>query len=660
MNIIDSDHVAEPPQPNPGALKEDRYTNEKLETVDKKDGEPSVEDDPFGYLLAVIRAKLDQPSPDDPLPCRSKTDTKYQVSDNDQRPSAGQAPTRTAKPYIPTDAQGSSQLPAAILPIPVIPDGGEMTLASELQQLIQSEKALDAAALYKRRRIASSELLVNTRYYAARTCSQSTVDPARADFSLSFSTSFQALSQSQPQAQSGFQRNILGQQPSNGFDLISSLASYSVLAIEFIKYLHPRDILTVYSISRVFHANWNANEHYFCRILACHLDPTAARAYPWELYRDYLIRNPRGYIVIDYTQPDFRRGIDIDNPTPWSRMVLSRGSSAGHAPLQLSPGSKLCLGMAWINMLFVRERQARDIVASLARKGHRVPSSARSTIRKLWTVTDCPTNRGRHGLARAWTDEDLLNAQLLFLKLDLMFNDAVQGPGTPDLRRLMLGQPGGVRVLWQLLRRRRFVADLLDLRQLQLLFEEGAATAEQCERGLPVAGVPVELFGVMRCEGWGRGGASLVQPDELVSAECVRRRLRVDKLLVSMVAWGCVDFETGQNLVPTVQELYMSDDDDGGVRGIQGPITPPGGLDTLAGSVPLEEGDWRPHHAMRAVFDTLTPEQQQAVIAAEEDEELVAQAWEDDSSMELDESGEDVDRDGDDDDDDDDVMPNVE
>ncbi|KAI6383049.1 hypothetical protein MCOR32_002928 [Pyricularia oryzae] len=649
MDIIDSDHVAGRQQPDPGTLKEDRSTTEQLDKVDKNDEELSGEDDPFNYMLAVIRAKLDQASPDDPLPCRHKTETKSRVSDNDQHPSTGPAPIKTAKPYLQADAQGGSQIPPAIPPLPVIPDGGEMTLASELQQLIQSEKKLDAAALYKRRRIASSELLVNTRYFAAPTSSQPTVGSVQGDLS------FQALSQPQPQSRPGFRRNILTQQPSNGFDLISSLASYSVLAIEFIKYLHPRDILTVYSISRVFHANWDANEHYFCRILACHLDPTAARAYPWELYRDFLIRNPRGYIAIDYTQSDFRRGIDIDNPTPWSRMVLSRGSSAGHAPLQLSPGSKLCLGMAWINMLFVRERQARDVVASLARKGHRVPPSTRSTIHKLWTLTDCPTNRGRHGLVRAWADEDLLTAQLLFLKLDLMFNDAIQGPGTPDLRRLMLGQPGGVRVLWQLLRRRRFVADLLDLLRLQLLFDEGTATPEQIERGLPIAGVPVELFGVTRCEGWGRGGAPLVQPDELVAAECVRRQLGVDKLLVPMVAWGCVDFATGRNLVPTVEELYMSDDDDGGSRGIQGPMPPPGGLDTLAGSVPLEEGDWRPHHAMRAVFDTLTPQQQQAVIAAEEDEDLIAQAWEDDSNMELDESEEDGEEDGNDD-----AMPDVE
>ncbi|KAI6364588.1 hypothetical protein MCOR25_005594 [Pyricularia grisea] len=628
---------------------------EQLETVDKNNEESSGEDDPFSYMLAVIRAKLDQPSPDDPLPGHFRTQTRSRLSDNDQNPFTGSTPTRTAKPYLQADAQGSSQIPPAMPPIPVIPDGGEMTLASELQQLIRSEKALDAAALYKRRRIASSELLVNTRYYAACTSSQSTVDSAQADLSLGFSTtSFQALSQPQRRSQPGFRRNILRHQPSNGFDLISSLASYSVLAIEFIKYLHPRDILTIYSISRVFHANWDANEHYFCRILACHLDPTAARAYPWELYRDFLIRNPCGYISIDYTQPDFRRGIDIDNPTPWSRMVLSRGSSAGHAPLQLSPGSKLCLGMAWINMLFVRERQARDVVACLARKGHRVPPSTRSTIRKLWTVTDCPTNRGRHGLARAWTDEDLINAQLFFLKLDLMFNDAVQGPGTPDLRRLMLGQPGGVRVLWQLLRRRRFVADLLDLLRLQLLFDEGAVTAEQRERGLPIAGVPMELLGVTRCEGWGRGGAPLVQPDELVAAECVRRRLGVEKLLVPMVVWGCIDFETGRNLVPTVEELYMSDDDDGGSRGIRGPMPPPGGLDTLAGSVPLEEGDWRPHHAMRAVFETLTSEQQQAVVAAEEDEELIAQAWDGDSNMDLD--GSDEDRE----DDNDDAMPDIE
>ncbi|KAL8363022.1 hypothetical protein RB601_009017 [Gaeumannomyces tritici] len=519
----------------------------------------------------------------------------------------------------------------------------------EMQILVAAEKALqDEGASsskgiqpYKRRRIVSSELMGNTKYYMAKT--SDVLHPALGELSLSTRS---------------FKRRVTPTTVGNRrFDLISSLSSFNILTAEIVKYLHPREVLTLYSISRVFHATWNASELSFARIMASFVDPAAAVAFPWEIYRDYLIRNPKGYIDIDYTQPSWTRGRDIDKPEEWEKKVSScRGvsldaqnsraadpglgkpdSSAAEPGLKTAvpakPGSRFCAGMAWVNMLAQRERQSRDILAIMARKGHRVPPDTRWVLRKLWLLLDCSTSDDRARLMATWSDLDLFLAEIFFIKLSMIFTDPISGGGSTDLTDLMLGQPTGLRCLWQLLRRKRFRADLMEILRLQLMFEHEVTQSEA--RGKTILGIPVALVGIVHTEGWGHGDKHLMQPAELVAIESLRRGLALETKAAEMMSWGRRDHDSGLQLVPKLEEIYMSDDE-------LGPA--PAGIDGRAGNVPLEANDWMPHHCMRAVFDTLSPDEQLAVIAVEEDELLKAQAWlpEDDLSDEDDENDDDV------------------
>ena len=68
-----------------------------------------------------------------------------------------------------------------------------------------------------------------------------------------------------------------------------------------------------------------------------------------------------------------------------------------------------------------------------------------------------------------WTDCDLYNAQLLFVKLGMHFNDHVYVPGSLELLHLMMGQRG-LYPLWQLLMRKRFTT-LPEILQLKVQYD---------------------------------------------------------------------------------------------------------------------------------------------------------------------------------------------
>ena len=127
-----------------------------------------------------------------------------------------------------------------------------------------------------------------------------------------------------------------------------------------------------------------------------------------------------------------------------------------------------------------------------------------------------------------WTDNDLYNIQLLTIKLDMRFNDPIEGPGDDGLRKLMLGQRG-LTPLCHLLKRTRFIDNL------------------EVGRG--------------HLEGWGVGKVHLYRLDELVMRESCRRNMNLKSHLYTMMVWGYVDAATGENIMPTEEERYMSDDD---------------------------------------------------------------------------------------------------
>lgn len=215
--------------------------------------------------------------------------------------------------------------------------------------------------------------------------------------------------------------------------------------------------------------------------------------------------------------------------------------------------------LRWLQMIVHRERVVRDILALMARSGHRMPKGMSLSLKKMWLLMDIATTARRvqvmhaHKYFTAW---DLYNIQMFIIKLDLRFNDPNKGAGDDTLRKLMLGQRG-LTPLRDLLKRTRFTEYLECLR---LLVRYRYTPARQ-DRHLSIFDVPPHEIGIGHLEGWGKGRVHLMRPDELVVREALRRKLDLKNHLLLMMLWGYIDPKTGKNTPPTEEEMYMSEDE---------------------------------------------------------------------------------------------------
>ncbi|KAK1776865.1 hypothetical protein QBC45DRAFT_418160 [Copromyces sp. CBS 386.78] len=127
-------------------------------------------------------------------------------------------------------------------------------------------------------------------------------------------------------------------------------------------------------------------------------------------------------------------------------------------------------------------------------------------------------------------------------------------------------------------------------------------------------------MGMVHVEGWGRGIRHLMRPDQMVNWEAYKRGLPLHLRAERMMLYGHVDFNTGRPLVPSLDELYMSDDEfdlpADSSWGIMKHRKAQGGC----GNVPFERGMWQPKHARKARWKTLTEEEKEDILAAEEEE----------------------------------------
>lgn len=202
----------------------------------------------------------------------------------------------------------------------------------------------------------------------------------------------------------------------------------------------------------------------------------------------------------------------------------------------------------------------RDILAALAREGHRMPADMSLTLKKVWVVMDVATTTQRISLVHneAWfTDQDCWNAQCFVMKLNMRFNEPMTGVGDDGLMRVMLGQRG-LTPLCRLLKREAFREDWEVLQAAVRYCYE----VEPEHQGLPMFGIAARNIGKGHLEGWGKGKIHLFRIDELVMRESVRRRLDLDDHLLYMALWGHVDPVTMRDIRPSDEELYMSDEAD--------------------------------------------------------------------------------------------------
>lgn len=411
-----------------------------------------------------------------------------------------------------------------------------------------------------------------------------------------------------------------------GFNLLDSICSNIWLATEVGKHMRPRDIVNLFSVSRSFHNI--VKQHWQSTIIAWgeHMAPASLKIFFWKFYGKYTIKDPTG---TTWAAP----GPFMDRFTRPAWAGPDRAVPSG-ATVRLVPG------LQYLAMIVEREMRVRDILAYLARNGHRLPRGTHRALKKVWLLMDVGTNRLRRGLIRneeLWLPEDLYNAQLFFVKLQMRFNEPCFGPNSPALAETLLGSREGLSALWKLFRRKQYT-DLIEVMQMRVRYHCGDAAVDAATRHRDnwqdYIGVPAWDLGFDHLEGWGEGHVHLSRPDELVVEEAVRRRLHLQDHLIFMVMWGHVDWARRRNLAPSEEEMYMSDDELPPLRAAGQKSKGPGGVGAGAlarcGNVPFEQGNWLPVHALKARWDTLTDEEKRALNEADAAAKLKMLPWDDD------------------------------
>lgn len=396
-------------------------------------------------------------------------------------------------------------------------------------------------------------------------------------------------------------------------DILTALCSSVELAVELGKHLTAHEILNVYIASPTFRSTINNYMLSSVRIWIDDRCPEAGRVFPFTMYKKYLIPDPTG-----------RTWGDIYKDAAPANLSAEKRENVRTIP-----------GMKYLQLVLGRDKYVREIVAIMARSGHLFPKSMYNTLLRIWLLMDVTTTPHRRLMLRnkkLWTDQDLYNAQMFFVKLTMHMNDPVYGPSSTELMNLFMGQRGLYR-LWQLLLRKRFTT-LREIVDLNVRYDYHLDN-EQWQRCTFRDGyfhdVPLSQVGKFHLNGYGTMGLTghLFRPDELIPYEAAARGLQLERHIRHMIIWGYFDRKTGKNIVPTEEQMYISDEEE-----------------TLAHMDKTHH--WRKKHAMKKRWDELTEEQQQEIRDEDEDETLRCQAWsywgeQDDENPDLDDCEPDTD-----------------
>lgn len=421
------------------------------------------------------------------------------------------------------------------------------------------------------------------------------------------------------------------------FDMIGKISSSIDILVNVSKFLRPGDIINLYSISRDFHATLDGNLQSSIVQVAKYVCPLAAQVYPHHFYASASKPDPAG-------RPRDPAYHDI-----YARLRSTPGLPSAQLP---DPGAEVrkIPSLVWLTMVHSRHTRVRDILASLARQGHRLPKGTYATLLKLWLVMDMPNNEDRALIMKTRkfiSRFDLYRASMFLVKMCLRMNDPLYGPDHMELLKLMLGQRG-LSPLWKLLRGKKYNT-YIEILQLKMRYDV-EPTPTQLEVGRPICGVPVKEMGKRHLEGWGLNlfGKSdnprhLLRLDELIVRECARRGLDIEPHLQEMMIYGHVDIAKGKDLVPTLDELYMSDEEYENPMPIEEQDPHEVVSWSGCGNVPFGDNEWTPKLARKGMWDDLTERQKELILEVEKDEMLKNLAWEMDSEDSLDEEDDDED-----------------
>ncbi|KAL9105502.1 MAG: hypothetical protein Q9227_009332 [Pyrenula ochraceoflavens] len=296
--------------------------------------------------------------------------------------------------------------------------------------------------------------------------------------------------------------------------------------------LPPRLLFTLYSMSKPFHTICNTRFTTMIVSQARRLCEYAATCFPFRCYQSLCRPDPAPRIP--HPNPEMRAAGRI-------RMVPS---------------------FRWLFFLIHRVKVMQEIYALMAEAGTPLPSGCQKVLCKLWFLMDLPDNARRIGVIHSremWTDDDLYWATFFFLKLDMRFNHpTMRLNGASLARELLLTQKGGLKMLWEVLKRKICKNEYEVVKFFVKTFHI-PRNAEEAK--LNLFNIPARELGRTQYEYWGRKTPvhpkngkmmkpiRLMRPDELVRAELVRRKLRLGlRTYLKMLTWGYVDPATQQDL----------------------------------------------------------------------------------------------------------------
>ncbi|MCJ1233144.1 hypothetical protein MMC14_001099 [Varicellaria rhodocarpa] len=287
-------------------------------------------------------------------------------------------------------------------------------------------------------------------------------------------------------------------------NVFKALLNFPELVHNVAKYMTLDSLISLYAISKDFHILMNCRFTTMIKSQAELKAPESAEVFKFKCYRNLCIYDP-----------------------------ARRQNEENESQIRFVPGFR------WLRFIFFREKVVHEIMLLLANEGHRFPKGTSLVIKKIWFIMDISDAVRRIALVRnkdIWRDKELFLAAMFFIKLDMRFNDAVDGTGELGMRKMMFAQRS-LGTLWRVLKRE----EMLNQLEMMRMFIRWKYKPLPQHRNMNLFGVQPRDIGRGEYEAWGYGSKKILRPDEIVIKESLTRGLSIHARILDMMIWGHVD-----------------------------------------------------------------------------------------------------------------------
>jgi hypothetical protein len=285
------------------------------------------------------------------------------------------------------------------------------------------------------------------------------------------------------------------------FNLLEVILSEADIAIEVVRWIPPKTLLHLYSISKTFHSVMSRTYMSFIKANATIYAPYGHVVFPFQSFRQLCIEDPVSR-AMDHRQ---------------------------HQAVRHIPGIK------WLLMASFRHNTTEKILRALDAAGHRLPMYATVAVQKVWFTMSFPSNAARIALLHNqgyWHKIDLYAATQFFIKVDMRMTDPTHGRGETVLRDIFLGHKN----LVPLLKLITHELNIVQVLQYYVLYCYQPPTNRFIHQTL--FGVSPNHVGRGKLEAWGQGTQLALRVDECVMRECIRRGIVMSKWYLDMITYG--------------------------------------------------------------------------------------------------------------------------